>query len=93
MFANGKPVRVLNPYKTVTGKYVAGAFLPMMADYPEPWQLGFQDPATPNMQGIIDLHHDIMFFLIFIIVFVLWMMGTIIIYFNEKTVSAWATDL
>jgi len=40
------------------------------------------------MQGIIDLHHDIMFFLIFIIVFVLWMMGTIIIYFNEKTVSA-----
>jgi cytochrome c oxidase subunit II len=92
MLANGKPVRVLNPYKTVTGKYVAGALLPMMADYPEPWQLGFQDPATPNMQGIIDLHHDIMFFLIFIIVFVLWMMGTIIIYFNEKTVSAWATD-
>jgi hypothetical protein len=36
MFVNGKPIRVLNPYKTVTGKYVAGAFVPMLADYPEP---------------------------------------------------------
>jgi len=36
MLANGKPVLVLNPYKTVTGKYVAGALLPVMADYPEP---------------------------------------------------------
>jgi len=31
-------------------------------DAAEPWQLGFQDAATPMMQGIIDLHHDIMFF-------------------------------
>ena len=28
-------------------------------DAAEPWQLGFQDAATPMMQGIIDLHHDI----------------------------------
>nr|P80498.1 RecName: Full=Cytochrome c oxidase subunit 2; AltName: Full=Cytochrome c oxidase polypeptide II [Solanum tuberosum] len=26
-------------------------------DAAEPWQLGFQDAATPIMQGIIDLHH------------------------------------
>jgi len=71
MFVNGKPVCMLNPYKSVTGKYVAGAALPMMCDYPEPWQLGFQDPATPHMEGLIDLHHDIMFFLIFIITFVM----------------------
>ena len=36
------------------------------------------DPLTL----MIDLHHDILFFLIFIIAFVLWMMGTIIFYFN-----------
>jgi len=42
-----------------------------MCDYPTPWQLGFQDPATPVMEGIIDLHHDIVFFLVFIVVFVL----------------------
>ena|ERR1035438_3431039 len=40
-------------------------------DAAEPWQLGFQDAATPIMQGIIDLHHDIFFFLILILVFVL----------------------
>lgn len=49
MLTSGKPVRVLNPYKTVTGKYIAGALLPLMCDYPEPWQAGFQDPATPVM--------------------------------------------
>jgi cytochrome c oxidase subunit 1 len=27
------------------------------------WQFGFQDPATSIMEGIIDLHHDIMFFM------------------------------
>ena len=31
-------------------------------DAPEPWQMGFQDPATPIAQGIMDLHHDLMFF-------------------------------
>ncbi|CAN6445790.1 unnamed protein product [Victoria cruziana] len=39
-------------------------------DAAEPWQLGSQDTATPMMQGIIDLHHDIFFFLILILVFI-----------------------
>ncbi|XLT09522.1 hypothetical protein HN51_055315 [Arachis hypogaea] len=39
-------------------------------DAAEPWQLGFQDAISPMMQGIIDLHHDIFFFLILILVFV-----------------------
>lgn len=42
------------------------------------WQLGFQDPATPIMEGIIDLHHHIFFFLIIISFFVFWMTGYII---------------
>ena len=36
------------------------------------WQVGFQDAATPVMQGIIDLHHDICFSMVVILVFVLW---------------------
>lgn len=32
-------------------------------DFAQEWQLGFQDPATPITEGIIDLHHDIMFLL------------------------------
>ena len=43
-------------------------------DAPEAWQIGFQDPATPVMQGIIDLHHDIFFFLVVVVVFVFWML-------------------
>jgi hypothetical protein len=31
-------------------------------DSATPYQLGFQDPATPIMEGIIDLHHDLAFF-------------------------------
>nr|YP_009647098.1 cytochrome c oxidase subunit 2 [Chloroparvula japonica]QBX98765.1 cytochrome c oxidase subunit 2 [Chloroparvula japonica] len=54
------------------------------ADAAQPWQLSFQDPATPIMQGIIDLHHDIMFFLVFIIVFVMWMMMRTMYHFHHS---------
>jgi len=30
-----------------------------------------QDPATPVMEGIVNLHHDLMFFIVFIFFFVL----------------------
>lgn len=53
------------------------------ADAPLPWQIGFQDPATPLMEGIVNLHHQIMFYLILIAVFVCWMLARIIMLFNE----------
>ena len=28
-------------------------------DLAEPWQIGFQDPATPVLEGIIDFHNDL----------------------------------
>lgn len=55
----------------------------VLADAPESWQIGFQDPATPVMQGIIDLHHDIMFFMLVILVFVLWMLVRTIYTFHH----------
>nr|YP_010619962.1 cytochrome c oxidase subunit 2 [Xiphosiphonia pinnulata]WAX03975.1 cytochrome c oxidase subunit 2 [Xiphosiphonia pinnulata] len=45
-----------------------------LCDSPESWQLGFQDPATPIMEGIINLHHDLMFFICVISIFVTWML-------------------
>ena len=36
---------------------------PGFLDYAHPWQISFQDPATPVMEGIIALHHDLMFVL------------------------------
>jgi cytochrome c oxidase subunit 2 len=52
-------------------------------DAPEAWQMGFQDPATPVMQGIIDLHHDICFFMVVILVFVLWMLVRTLYHFQQ----------
>jgi hypothetical protein len=47
----------------------------------------FQMPVTPIMEGIIDLHHDIMFFLIFIIIFVLYILASIIALFSDNNSS------
>lgn len=51
-------------------------------DTAEPWQLSFQDGASPSFSGIVDLHDQIMFYLIIIIILVSWMLGAIIIKFN-----------
>jgi cytochrome c oxidase subunit 2 len=53
------------------------------ADAPTPWKMLFQDPATSNMEGIVDLHHDIMFFLIVILVLVLWLGARIVSSFHH----------
>jgi cytochrome c oxidase subunit 2 len=44
----------------------------------------FQDPATSIMEGIIDLHNDIMFYLVLISTFVLWMMVRIVMLFAVR---------
>jgi len=38
----------------------------VFCDCPEPWQLGFQDGASPSFEGITELHDYIMFYLIII---------------------------
>ncbi len=52
-------------------------------DVPEPWQMNFQDPGSPIMEKIIDLHHDIQFFLIIIVIAVLWFLLRTIWLFKE----------
>ena len=53
-------------------------------DAPEKWQMLFQDPATKNMEAIIDLHNDIMFFVIWVAIFVLWMLLRIVYWFHNE---------
>jgi cytochrome c oxidase subunit 2 len=43
-------------------------------DYSHPYQVSFQDPATPVMEGIISLHHDLLFMLTIIGIFVAWVL-------------------
>jgi hypothetical protein len=52
---------------------------------PEAWQCSFQDPASPSMEGIIDLHHNIMFVLIVVVIFILWMLVRIYMLFNIES--------
>ena len=47
---------------------------PDFLDYAHPWQISFQDPATPVMEGIIALHHDLMFVLSIIGAAVTWLL-------------------
>jgi len=35
-------------------------------DAPQPWQLGFQDSASPSFSGLVALHNTIGFYLIVI---------------------------
>jgi len=57
-------------------------------DYPGAWQLSFQDPATPVMEGIINLHHDIMFILVVVVTLVFYLLSRVIILFTgNKTPS------
>lgn len=53
-------------------------FFGVLLDAPVRWQLNFQTPATEIMEKIVDLHHDIMFFLLLIVLFVSWMLIQII---------------
>jgi len=53
-------------------------------DAPEPYQFSFQDGASPGFQGIVDLHDDIFFYLILILVGVFWALFSIITYFNSE---------
>lgn len=54
------------------------------ADSPEAWQIGFQDSASPIMEGIINLHNDIFFFLLVILGLVGWMLYRTMWLFNER---------
>lgn len=62
---------------------IAWAWVRSQADAPTPWQMGFQDAATAAMEGIVDLHHDIGFFLAAILVLVLWLGARILVSFHH----------
>ncbi len=62
-------------------------FIYSICDFARPWQINFQDPATPVAEGIVDLHHDIMFFLTIVCIFVLYMLTKTIILFHTNEIN------
>lgn len=47
-------------------------------DAPRPWGLYFQDSAAPQMEGLVELHDIIMFYLIIILFGVGWILTSVI---------------
>ncbi len=62
---------------------------PALADAPMPWQWGFQDSASSTAQAVMDLHHDIMFFLITITVLVLYLVFQFATKFHYRCGRVW----
>jgi len=60
-------------------------FTVVFCDVPEPWQLGFQDGASPSFEGITELHDYIMFYLIIILQGVGMVLSSVIINWNAQT--------
>jgi cytochrome c oxidase subunit 2 len=52
----------------------------------------FQEPSTKIMEGLIDLHHDIMFFLIVVAIFVLWLLLRIVHHFRVENIYTIRSD-
>jgi len=53
-------------------------------DASERWQVGFQQPATPISEGILNFHNDLMFFIVVIAVFVTWLLVRCISLFQNN---------
>lgn len=47
-------------------------------DAPMPWGIYFQDSATPQMEGLVELHDNIMYYLALILFAVTWIMFSIV---------------
>jgi len=53
-------------------------------DAPVAWGLYFQDSASPQMEGLVELHDNIMFYLVVILFSVSWVLFSIILNYNSK---------
>jgi len=72
----------------LTNSYFFDTFiLSCFCDAPKKWQLGFQDPATPTMEGMILFNGFLSIILLIIGTFVCWMLIKIINLFvpNKNT--------
>ncbi len=55
-----------------------------VADVPKPWEIGFQSPATPTMDGITEMHDLLLIIIIGVGIFVTVLLGYTLWRYNEK---------
>ena len=54
-------------------------FLFQYCDAPRPWGIYFQDSATPQMEGLVELHDNILFYLVIVLFGVGWILLSFIV--------------
>ena len=80
---------LVNNFNTLTNAIAMIILLPIiyafknvfnyeLCDAPRPWGLYFQDSATPQMEGLVELHDNILFYLVIILFGVGWILASII---------------
>jgi heme/copper-type cytochrome/quinol oxidase subunit 2 len=58
----------------------------IQCDAPRPWGIYFQDSAAPQMEGLVELHDSIMFYLVLILFGVGWILTSVIVnYASSKS--------
>ena len=57
---------------------------PALASQPQPWQLGFQDSASPTMTEIVSLHNFLLWIIAAISIFVLGLLVWVAVKFNRR---------
>jgi heme/copper-type cytochrome/quinol oxidase subunit 2 len=57
---------------------------PILCDAPRAWGLYFQDSASPQMEALVELHDNIMYYLVAILFTVAWIQGAIIKNFESS---------
>lgn len=57
----------------------------VLCDAAEPWQFGFQDPASTVVEGMQHFHNFLMLYLVFIGIFVIWMLYYVLATFQESS--------
>ena len=58
-----------------------------VCDIPTHWSISFQNPASPLMEGIIALHSDIWAIMLFVAVFVLYILYSVLTKFESGVVN------
>jgi len=59
----------------------------ILTEHARNYQFGFQVPASPVMEGILNFHHDLFFFLISICGLVVYVLARTIVLFNSDTLK------
>jgi group I intron endonuclease len=56
-------------------------------DAPNAWGIYFQDSATPQMEGLVELHDNIMYYLVLILFSVGWILFSIVRNYTDAAIS------